>query len=48
MSTASNDNSDDSADKASKPRVTDKANEATRDGARRVRAAIARESALAT
>ncbi len=43
----SNDDSNDSADEASKPRATDKADEAMRDGARRVRAAIARESAAA-
>ncbi len=48
MSTASDDNSDDSANEASKPRATNKADEATRDGARHVRAAIARKSALAT
>ena len=48
MSTASDDNSDDSVDKASKPRATDKANKATRDGTRCVRAAITRESVLAT
>ena len=48
MSMASNDDSNDSADKASKPRATDKADKATRDGARRVRATIARKSALAT
>ena len=48
MSTVSDVDSDDSANKASKPRATDKADEATRDGTRHVRAAIARESALAT
>ena len=48
MSTASDDDSDDSANEASKPRATDKADEATQDGARHVRAAIARKSALAT
>ncbi len=48
MSTASDDDSDDSANEASKPRATDKADKATRDGARHVRAAIARKSALAT
>ena len=48
MSMASDDNSDDSANETSKPRATDKADKATRDGARRVRAAIARESLLAT
>ena len=48
MSTASNDDSDDSANETSKPRATDKAKEATRDGARHVCAAIAYESALAT
>ena len=48
MSTASDDDSNDTANKASKPRATNKANEATRDNARYVRAAIARKSALAT
>ncbi len=47
MSMASDDDSDDSAYEASKPRATDKANKATWNGARRVRAAIAHESALA-
>jgi hypothetical protein len=41
-------NSDDSADKVEKPRATDKADEATRDCARRVRVAVARKSAMAT
>ncbi len=48
MSTASDDYSNDSANEASKPRATDKADEATRDGARHICAAIARKSALAT
>jgi len=43
----SDDNSDDSADKVKKPRATDKADEATRDCARRVRVAVARNSAMA-
>jgi len=38
----------DSADKVEKPRATDKADEATRDCARRVRVAVARNSAMAT
>jgi hypothetical protein len=48
MSTASNDDSNDTANKAVKPRATDKANEATWDNARHVRRAIARKRALAT
>ncbi len=43
----SDDNSDDSADKVEKPRATDKADEATRDCARRVCVAVARNSAMA-
>ena len=41
------DDFNDSADKAAKPRATDKADEATRDCARRVRVAVAHESAMA-
>ena len=44
----SDDNSDDSADKAAKPIVTNKADEATRDCARHVRVAVACESVMAT
>ena len=44
----SNDDFNDSADKAAKPGATDKANEATRDGTRRVRAAIACKSVMTT
>ena len=44
----SNNNSDNSADKATKPRATDKADEATWDCARRVRVAIAHKSAMRT
>ena len=43
----SDDNSDNSADKVEKPRATDTADEATRDCARRVRVAVARNSAMA-
>jgi len=44
----SDDNSDDSSDKVEKPRATDKADEETRDCARRVRVAVAHNSAMAT
>ena len=44
----SNDNFDDSADKAAKPGATDMADKATRDCTRRVRVAVARKSAMAT
>ena len=44
----SNDDSNNSADEPAKPRATDKADEATQDCTRRVRAAIACKSAMAT
>ena len=44
----SDDNSGDSADKVEKTRAINKADEATRDCARRVRVAVARNSAMAT
>ncbi len=44
----SDDDSANSADEAAKPRATDKADKATGVCARRVRAAITRESAMAT
>ncbi len=48
MEEDSDDDSYDSADKVAKPRVTDKADEATRHCARRGRVAVAHKSAMAT
>ena len=44
----SDEDSNNSTDKAAKPRATNKANKAMQDCARRVRVAIAHENAMAT